>query len=145
MASLKEIKNNQHHYFLDEYNQKQGEYKEFHADGTLWTQSFFVDNLRQGEAKAWHENGQLWAHYHYVDSEKHGEGKSWRRDGTQWVHGFYNNNNDKHGEYKEWHPDGSIMEHSVYVNGRSLDIHPAKLTRKDKFVLNLKYGDFPWL
>ena len=66
---LREIKNKNYRYFEDELGRKQGEYKSYLANGSLYVHCFYVDDKRHGEYKEWHAsgNGQVWEHCFFVN------------------------------------------------------------------------------
>jgi antitoxin component YwqK of YwqJK toxin-antitoxin module len=64
---LTETKTDMFHYFIDDEERYQGEYKD------------------------WHDNGQLCEHCFYVNDELHGEYKWLNDDGTLEWHQFWNN------------------------------------------------------
>ena len=56
---LTEIKIKTLHYFIDENNLKQGEYKSYHENGQLYIHSFYINDNRHGEFKSYYGNGKL--------------------------------------------------------------------------------------
>ncbi len=68
---LKEIKTATEHYFIDENEHIQGEYKDFHENGQLWGHVFYQNGKRHGEYKEYFKNGQLWVHSFYQNDKRH--------------------------------------------------------------------------
>jgi len=58
---LKEYKNNYVHYFLDENDKLQGEYKSYYGNGQgqLYYKCYYKDSKRQGEYKRYSPDGSL--------------------------------------------------------------------------------------
>jgi antitoxin component YwqK of YwqJK toxin-antitoxin module len=107
---LKEIKTKTYHYFVDEDNRIQGEYKDYH------------------------ENGQLWVHSFYINGNRHGEYKSFYGNGRKFEHIFFQNGNI-HGEYKAYHDNGIILRETFFYQGKDLNVDPDTLTEKDKIYI----------
>ena len=107
---LREIKTRTYHYFIDENNHAQGEYTEYHINGRLYLNTFYVNNNLHGEYKSYHDNGQLWEHtfYHY--------GK-------------------RHGEYKRYYDNGALAPSTFYCQGINLKVDPDTLSEKDKMYI----------
>jgi antitoxin component YwqK of YwqJK toxin-antitoxin module len=170
---LTEIKNDTEHYFIDENDQRHGEYKrwyldgqlwahcyyvdgnihgefkEWYLDGKLWEHCFYVDGKRHGEYKRWHDNGQLWMHCYYVDGKLHGEYKAWYSDGKLWEH-CYLVDGKRHGEFKSWNLNGQLFQHYFYVDDKEVidfrdepEEYPTSAEVKTYFAL--KYGSAKWL
>ena len=96
--------------------------------------------MNDGEYKEYHDDGSLWVHCHYLNGKLHGEHKDYHENGSLWVHCHYVN--DKcHGEYKDYHDDGSLCEHSYYTNGKEI-VDLLEDPRDDiaLFELQLIYG-----
>jgi len=174
---LKEVKKYYHDstklfslYYVDEYNLRQGEYKQWHENGQLrscwffkdnllhgeyknWydngqlrMQCFFVDDKRNGEMKVWHPNGQLEKYCTYNDDLIHGEYKLWYEHGLIRIHCFHKNGS-LHGEYKRWHPTGQLESHSYLLNGVSITPQVISLiedinniTEEERLLIMLKFG-----
>jgi hypothetical protein len=67
---LIEIKTDSVHYFVDNEDRRQGEYKEWrYDDGRLRYHCFCVDGKLHGESKSWYVNGKLYDHCFYVGGE----------------------------------------------------------------------------
>lgn len=116
--------------------------REFNTDG----RHYFSDQFGeiQGEFKRWHHNGHIWEHCYYVDGHRHGGSKLWDENGRIWEHCYYANGR-RHGERKVWDVNGQLLQHDIWVQGTRFKLGLYDITEKDKFVLNLKYGDFHWL
>ncbi len=104
---LTEIKTNTLHYFVDEHNLKQGEYKHYY------------------------NNGQLSVHTSYLNGNYHGEYKDYRTTGQLWEHSFYQNDK-RHGEYKYYHNDGKLNCATFFYQNYDLNVNPDTLTKHDK-------------
>lgn len=114
---LTEIISNQHHYFVDEKGQLQGEYKSWHKNGQLCTYCFYVNGELHGAYRVYWDNGQTHIHCFYVNGDRHGEYKS----------GWYN---------------AAERDHCFYVNDKavSFDEIPYPDTPADRLYFTLKYG-----
>jgi antitoxin component YwqK of YwqJK toxin-antitoxin module len=123
--ALKEIKTKYQHYFEDENDQRQGEYKSWYLNGKLLQHCFYVDGNIHGEYKEWHYNGQLSTHCFYVDDKKQGEFKSWNLNGQLWVHCYFVDDNKVIDFFKE------------------PEFYPS--TDEDMTYFALKYGSAKWL
>ena len=67
---LTEIKTDTLHYFVDEHNLRQGEYKYYHDNGQLYIHTFCINDTCHGEYKTYHWNGQLdYATFFYQDND----------------------------------------------------------------------------
>ncbi len=97
---------------------------------------FFVDenNLIQGEYKRYHENGQLYIHTFFQNGNRHGEYKSFYGNGRKFEHIFFQNGNI-HGEYKAYHDNGIILRETFFYQGKDLNVDPDTLTEKDKIYI----------
>ncbi len=109
---LTEIKTDTRHYFIDEQNRKQGEYKSYYDDGQLWGHAFYLNDKRHGEYKYYRSNGQLFEQSFYING-KH------------------------HGEYKSYHWNGKLNHATFYYQGTDLNVNPNTLTEKDKTYIML--------
>ncbi len=109
---LKEIKTKTQHYFVDEQNRIQGEYRDYHENGQLWEHSFRLNDIRHGEYKEYRENGRLWSC------------------------SFFQNGN-LHGEYKEYRENGIIDYATLFYQGNDLEVDPNTLTEQDKAYIML--------
>jgi antitoxin component YwqK of YwqJK toxin-antitoxin module len=128
---LTEIKTNALHYFVDENNLKQGEYKDYYNNGQLCEHSFYQYGNRHGEYKEYHANCRLNVHTSLQNGKLHGEYKQYSRNGQLFVHTFYQNGK-KHGEYKEYHNNGELSYTTFFYQGGDLHVDPNSLTEKDK-------------
>lgn len=89
---LTEIRNKRQHYFVDENNMRQGEYKEWYDNGQMSRHCFYVNGKLHGEYKSWHNNGHMFEHCIYVNGELHGEFIKWLDCGKVILfHAFYDN------------------------------------------------------
>ncbi len=97
------------------------------------TEHYFVDenNLKQGEYKTYHDNGQLYIHTFYINSIPHGEFKSYYHTGNLWAHTFYQNGKH-HGESKVYYDNDQLRYVTFFYQGNDLKVDPATLTEKDK-------------
>jgi antitoxin component YwqK of YwqJK toxin-antitoxin module len=127
---LREIKTNTHHYFVDENNLKQGEYKFYHENGQLSIHTFYQNGKCHGEFKSYYGNGQLWEHAFYLNNNLHGEYKRYHKNGL-YIHTFYLNGK-LHGEYESYHDNGVIEYATFYCQGKNLEVNSNSLTEKDK-------------
>ncbi len=96
-------------------------------------QHYFVDenNLIQGEYKDYYDNDQLYIHTFYLNDQRHGEYKRYFFNGNLWEHTFYQNGK-RHGEYKFFHQNGGLRHATFYYQGSNLMVNPDTLTEKDK-------------
>jgi len=51
----------------------------------------FKDDLRNGEWKAWYEDGTLWSEGEYKDGKRDGLGIAYHENGTKYIEGMYSN------------------------------------------------------
>lgn len=104
---------------------------------------YFVDdrNRYQGEFKRWWDNGQIMQHLFYIDGKKHGEFKTWHKNCRPWRHCFFINDR-VHGECKEWYVDGQIRSHCFYNDGEQVSFEeiPYPTTPEDLMYFKLKYN-----
>lgn len=66
---LIEIKNQNRHFFKDEQDQKQGEYKSWWSHDYRSVHCFYLNDKKHGEYKYWNYSGQLAIHCFYVDGD----------------------------------------------------------------------------
>jgi antitoxin component YwqK of YwqJK toxin-antitoxin module len=147
--ALKEIKTKIEHYFIDENDQRHGEYKRWYLDGQLWAHCYYVDGNIHGEFKEWYLDGKLWEHCFYVDGKRHGEYKRWHDNGQLWMHCYYVDGK-LHGEYKAWYSDGKLWEHYYFVDVKIVidfrdEPEEYPTSDEDKTYFALKYGCGKWL
>lgn len=113
---LKEVKTSNRHYFIDE------------------------QNICQGEYKRWWDNGHMFEHYFHINGKIHGEVKKWWPNGQLKLHCIYVNGK-KHGEYKWWHQDGPLITHCFMVDNSAISFKeiPYPKSKEDRMYINLKY------
>ena len=56
---LREVKDSQYHYYIDNQGRKQGEFKEWHDNGQLVTRAYYINNDLHSEYKAWYDDGRI--------------------------------------------------------------------------------------
>jgi antitoxin component YwqK of YwqJK toxin-antitoxin module len=61
------------HYFVNELNEIDGEYKKWYKNGQQWEIGYYKNGLVEGEYKVWYENGHQWKISHYKDGLLEGE------------------------------------------------------------------------
>lgn len=54
---------------------------ELFPDGSLWSETTFVDGHQEGVARTWYENGQLKSEGSFLGATLHGPSKEWFPDG----------------------------------------------------------------
>ncbi len=131
---LTEIKTNTLHYFVDEHNLRQGEYKHYYHNGQLSVHAFFQNDKLQGEYKHYYHNGQLSVHAFFQNDKLQGEYKDYHENGQLFVHTFYQN--DKlQGEFIRYHKNGQLDYATFYYQGSDLNVNPDTLTKHDKIYI----------
>lgn len=65
---LTEVKNKIYHYYTDEQNRCQGEFKKWKSNGRLPRHCFYVNNGFHGEYKSWYDNGDPCRHCFLTNS-----------------------------------------------------------------------------
>ena len=133
---LKEIKTDTRHYFVDDQNRKQGEYKSYYDDGQLWGHAFYLNDKRHGEYKYYRSNGQLFEQSFYINGKHHGEYKSYHINGELEIHCFYQNS-CLHGEYNSYYYNGKTNFATFFYQGKDLNVDLNSLTEKDKAYIML--------
>ncbi len=130
---LREIKSDTFHYFIDEQNRKQGEYKTFHDNGKPWVHTFLVNDKPHGEYKIFHYNGGLYEQSYFQYGKRHGKYEShyYFKSEQLCVQSSYQNGK-LHGAYKHYHDNGIIHISTFYYQGTDLKVDPNTLTEKDK-------------
>ena len=128
---LKEIKNKREHYFVDENDKTQGDYKAFHTNDQLCVHTFYLNDKRHGEYKSYYRNGQLREHSFYLNDKRHGEYKSYHRSSQLWEHSSYQNGK-RHGEYKRYNYNGTLCRTTFCYQGIDFNVDLNSLTEKDK-------------
>jgi len=109
-------------FFLDEFRNLQGEYKEWYENGQMNCHLSYLDNKLNGEQIAWHKNGNLQFHYFVHDFSLHGEYKSWDKDGHLTIHSFYSK--------------GKLITDEV----KNMVLNTYKLTEEEKMFIKLSFG-----
>ncbi len=107
---LTEIKTKFLHYFVDENNLRQGEYKTFHENGVLWIHAFYLNNKLHGEYKLTSITGQLLEHTFYQNGKLHGGRRIFCRNGDKRRATFYYQGIDLHVD-----PDTLTEKDKVYI------------------------------
>ncbi len=130
--------------YRTKYGLKDGEYKEWHPNGNLSVNCFYIDDKKDGQYESWFSNGELKTECTYIDGKLNGickywyenvtpaqlasqytysngilngEYKQWYQNGILWVHGNHKNNED-HGERKSWDRNGILWLHHYYKDGK---------------------------
>ncbi len=128
---LKEIKTDIYHYFVDENNLTQGEYKYYSKNGQLHIHAFYQNDNLHGEYKKYYDNDQLWVHTSYQYGKLHGEYKVYYCDGDLREHSSFQNDM-RHGEHKTFFNNGKLKQATFYYQGINLHVDPDTLSEKDK-------------
>ena len=130
---LTEIKTETEHYFVDENNLKQGEYKDYHdyQFKHLWEHSFRLNDKRHGEYKQYHYDGTLYVHTFHNHGLRNGTYKKYYENGVMWVHTTYCHGLI-HGEYTTYEETGLIGHATFFFQDKNLKVDPDTLTEKDK-------------
>lgn len=138
---LTETRNDICHFFTDEHNWYQGEYKSMYKNGQLYRHCFYIDDKLNGECKVWHEDGNIWAHATYVDNNKHGKYIQWHDNGNIRVCCFFDNG-VLHGKYDLYWRDGIKKQHCFYVNGKYTPFEEISYptTEEELLYFKLKYN-----
>ena len=133
---LTEIKTDTLHYFVDENNLKQGEYKIYYNNGQLYIHAFYPNDNIHGEFKSYYENGQLWVHAFYQNGKRHGEYKSYYRSGKLHINASFKNGK-LYGVYKEYDTKENLRVHLFFHKGIKLAVCPNALSKCDLTYLML--------
>ncbi len=104
---LKEIKTKFLHYFVDEHNLRQGEFKSYHENGQKFIHTFCQNDKCHGEYERFYDNGQLNIHTFYI-------------------------NGKYHGEFKRYYGNGKLSHATFYYQGTDLKVDPDTLTEQDR-------------
>ena len=78
MNNLKEVKtyfSNEkiyQHYFINENDEKEGEYKDWWHGGQQWEISYYKDGKKNGESNVWYYNGQEYLVCNYKNNKVYG-------------------------------------------------------------------------
>ena len=84
-----------------------GPARHWHANGRLWSESFYVDGSNEGAMRMWHDNGRLQVLAHYRDDVLEGAWIQWRPDGSLRLLRQFRAG-DWTGPFLVWHPNGRI-------------------------------------
>jgi antitoxin component YwqK of YwqJK toxin-antitoxin module len=90
---MKEIKTKFEHYFIDNKNQKQGEYKKYFLDGKINVLCYYTDNRLNGPYSSYYFNDQIKTECNYK-------------------------NNKIDGNYLLYDLKGDLIENILFINGR---------------------------
>jgi antitoxin component YwqK of YwqJK toxin-antitoxin module len=60
---------------------REGLWKSWYEDGSLWSEGQFRNGMRQGPAVVYYPNGQKMLEGHYTDNERTGLWRSWDEEG----------------------------------------------------------------
>lgn len=105
---------------IDAISVLDGTYKEWHENGNLKKESFYIKGVQEGEVKEYHENGYLLARYSVINEKKEGVYERYHENGEVDVLGYYANN-EKEGKWAEKYPNGNLKFEEVYKSDKRID------------------------
>jgi len=120
-------------------NQKEGEYKSYHANGQLLEICNYKNNKKEGEFIYYYENGQIELICNYKDGEIDGEYKEYYINGNLKELCTYKNYR-KDGEYKLYHQNGQLQKKYNYKNDKINGIY-EQYNNTGKLILISSYID----
>ncbi|UFH55103.1 toxin-antitoxin system YwqK family antitoxin [Spirosoma sp. KNUC1025] len=94
-----------------------GEWKRFHADGSLMERRFFRDGQKVGEYRAWWPNGAKKLFYHFENGEYNGVCREWSHTGVLLKEMTYKDGYEA-GSQKQFYDNGKIKANYVTIEGR---------------------------
>ncbi|MCD6065636.1 MAG: hypothetical protein K0S33_462 [Bacteroidetes bacterium] len=100
---------------------KNGIIKEFHKNGQLKHEAFYINDHIEGEAKWWFDNGRLKEIRLYKDKRPAGEWKSWFKSGQLEFVQPFNEAGNYHGHMVSYHENGQARWEQFLENGQNKD------------------------
>jgi antitoxin component YwqK of YwqJK toxin-antitoxin module len=112
----------------------EGTHKEWHQNGVVCYECYYVDGKREGFTRTWHQNGQLIGEYFCVNDKIEGVFRSWFANGQfllecvqgfckrwNWLTGLYEECHYacglEEGNYMTWYANRLPCEELFYLNG----------------------------
>jgi len=93
---------------------RQGVWKTYYIDGTLWSEGTYLNDMRHGLWKHYYEDGvTLSKEFHYLNGQLYGSFKGYDKDGTLSLEEHYLNG-ERHKFSKSYYPDGTISSETEY-------------------------------
>jgi len=108
--------------YFNEYERREGEYKEWHKDGHLYIHSFHRDGDREGKYKSWYSNGNPCKHEFYRDGRLEGERKCWHENG--WL------------ARREICKNGLVVDMDFSLNKKIVFLRLIRLLRNRTYLIN---------
>jgi len=100
---------------------KNGHVKEYHKNGQIKHEAFYINDHIEGEAKWWFENGRLQRLQFHKKKVRHGEWKEWYESGQiQFIQPF-NENGQSSGHMVSYYQNGKIRWEQKCKNGINID------------------------
>ncbi|UII28543.1 toxin-antitoxin system YwqK family antitoxin [Fulvivirga maritima] len=96
---------------------KNGEVKQYRADGSLKTVVNYVNGKKNGRATSYYENGKLHQSIDYVNNKKHGEAITFYENGSKSIVTPYKNG-VMHGVRKKYRMNEMLTTEAPYYNGK---------------------------
>lgn len=82
--------------------------KQYYPEGQLKMEGRFQNKLREGEWKSWYEDGTLWSIGTFKAGKRHGKGIVYHPNGTKSIEGTYEEGR-RIGVWKSWDESGNLL------------------------------------
>ncbi|MDA3944328.1 MAG: hypothetical protein PF694_12410 [Bacteroidetes bacterium] len=82
--------------------------KQYYPSGTLSMEGSYKNDLREGEWKSWYEDGSLWSTGYFKSGKRHGEGIVYHPNGKKQIAGTYDEG-QRTGLWLAWDEDGNVI------------------------------------
>ncbi|MBZ0243678.1 MAG: hypothetical protein K8F24_10720 [Bacteroidales bacterium] len=82
--------------------------KQYYPGGQLKMEGSFENTLREGEWKSWYEDGTLWSSGSFKAGKRHGIGIVYHPNGTKSIEGTYEEGR-RTGLWKSWDESGNLI------------------------------------
>ena len=105
---------------------REGLAHQWHENGVLASEKFFIANRAEGAAKTWWPNGALSSLANYSNRMRHGKQKSWYPNGELAKITNYNQGKEE-GLQQAWLPNGKRYVNYEAKNGRFFGLRRANL------------------
>ena len=116
-----------------------GEYNEWHEDGSKKTVRNYKDGKSSGISTTWYKNGKIETFAEFKDGLWNGEYNAWYDNGNKMYEIFFKNNK-RHGTRIDYHPNGKPSELKNYING--LQVGEYKVWNdNEKLLIDNMYDD----
>jgi hypothetical protein len=105
---------------------RNGDVKEYHDNGTLKLEGYYINHLPEGMIRRWYDNGQLRSLEYYTNGKRTGTHKTWFDNGKLKSISRFDEEGQYHGPYEYYHPNGQKAGESHYEHGRDKDMIPHR-------------------